>query len=99
MAAATISRRARRTREPDGVTVTMLTVAAFLVILALLAWPMRSSPAGPARRVVVLRRVYETRVVETVVGGAGRGGTSVAQSVSDSAPASSLPVIPVTRSS
>jgi hypothetical protein len=78
---------------------TMLTVAAFLVILALLAWPMRSSPTRPVRRVVFVRRVYETRVVETVVGGTGRSGTSVAQSVSDSAPASSLAVTPVTRSS
>jgi hypothetical protein len=45
---------------------------------------------------IVVRRVYETHVVETVVG-AARGGNSVTQSVSSSAAA--LPAAPVTRSS
>jgi len=97
--AETTSRRASPARGPDGVTVTLLTVAGFLVILALLAWQMRSAPTRPARRVIVMRRVYETRVVETVVGGSGPGGRSITQSVSGSAPASSPSATPVTRSS
>ena len=76
----------------------LLTLAAFLSILALLAWQVRSAPARPAHRVVLLRRVYETRVVETVIGPA-RGGGTVTQSVSSSAPASSLSTVPTTRSS
>jgi hypothetical protein len=98
-AAETTSRRASPARGPDGVTVTLLTVAGFLVILALLAWQMRSAPTHPARRVIVMRRIYETRVVETIVGGSRRGGSSITQSVSSSAPTSSLSTSPVTRSS
>jgi hypothetical protein len=74
----------------------MLTLAGFLAILALMAWQVRSSPARPPQRMIVVRRVYETHVVETVVG-AARGGNSVTQSVSSSAAA--LPAAPVTRSS
>jgi hypothetical protein len=74
----------------------MLSLAAFLVIFAGLAWQMRSVAAAPRRRVVLVRRVYETHVVETLVGRAG-GGSSVTQSVSSSVPASSPS--PVTRSS
>jgi hypothetical protein len=96
-AVATTSRKPARAAGPDGVTVTMLTVAAFLAILAFLASQMRASPARPARRVVVVRRVYETRVVETIVGGSG-GGSSVTQSASAS-PVTALPTAPTTRSS
>ena len=96
-AAATTSGKRPHGAGPDGVTVTLLTVAGFLAILALLASQMRAPPARPARRVVVVRRVYETRVVETVVGGAG-GGSSVTQSVSGT-PATALAPVPTTRSS
>jgi len=95
-AAATTSGKRPHGAGPDGVTVTLLTVAAFLATLALLASQMRASPARPAHRVVVVRRVYETRVVETVVGGAG--GSSVTQSVSGT-PATALAPVPTTRSS
>jgi hypothetical protein len=100
-AAETTRRRAPRVGGPDGVTVTMLTVAGFLLVLALLAWQMRSSSAAaPPHRVVVVRRVYETRVVETVVGGRGQtGGSSVTQSVSGSAGPSVSPSAAVTHSS
>lgn len=81
---------------PDGITVAFLTLAAFLAVLAVLAWQVRSTPRRPAHRVVVLRRVYETRVVETVP---GRGASSVSQSVSSSGATSSLSSAPTTRSS
>lgn len=96
-AVATTSRRALRAGGPDGVTVTMLTLAAFLVILAVLASEMRAAPARASRRVLVVRRVYETRVVERVVGGSG-SGSSVTQSVSSSAGAS-VSATPATRAS
>jgi hypothetical protein len=97
-AVATINARRARSTGPDGLTVTMLTLASFLAILALMAWQMRSAPARPLRRMIVVRRVYETRVVETVVG-AARGSGSVTQSVSSRAAPTSLPAAPVTRSS
>jgi hypothetical protein len=98
VAVATISARTARSTGPDGVTVTMLTLAGFLAILALMAWQIRSSPARPPRRMIVVRRVYETHVIETIVG-ATHGGNSVTQSVSSSAGGTSLPTTPATRSS
>lgn len=97
--ATTSPRRATVTAAAaDGVAVMLLTMAAFLVIVALLAWQVRSAPAQPRPRVIVLRRVYETRVVETVIGAAGERST-VTQSVSSSAPLASVSTGPTTRSS
>jgi len=49
-------------------------------------------------RMVVLRRVYETRVIETVVGAAGVAG-SVTQSVSSSGSAAGVAAAATTRTS
>jgi hypothetical protein len=88
----------RRATGPDRITVMLLTLTVFLVILAALAWQVRSVPARPRSRTVVVRRVYETRVVETVVGAQG-GGSGVTQSVSSSGSSSALPAAPTTRAS
>ena len=88
----------RAAAGPDRITVMLLTVTVFLVILAVLAWQMRSAPARPVHRMVVLRRVYETRVIETVVGAAGVAG-SVTQSVSSSGSAAGVPAAATTRTS
>lgn len=90
----------RAASGPDRLTVLLLTIAAFLAVLAVLAGQLQATGSGsPARPVVVLRKVYETRVVETVNGaGAGAGGTSVTQSVSSSGSASPASA-PTTRSS
>jgi hypothetical protein len=100
-AAATANRpgQSRRiTSGPDRTSVMLLAIAAFLAVLALLAWQLRSTASkSPQRPAVLLRRIYETTVVETVRGGGS--GTSVSQSVSSSG-SSSVPVAaPVTRSS
>ncbi len=104
MAAATehLTPAARRNRSggrsasgPDRFTVWLLSCAAFLVVLALLAGELRGpAPRTAHKPVVVLRRVYETRVIETVRGpaGGGGGGTSVSQSVSSSGSAAPAPV-------
>lgn len=73
----------------------LLTLAAVLTVLALLAWQLRTGAAvrtGPAR---VVRRVYQTTIVETVVGPSQHSGSSVTQSVSSSGPSSA----PATRTS
>jgi hypothetical protein len=89
--------RRKAASGPDRLTVLLLTLAVFLGVLALLASQLRATGSAAASRpVVVLRKVYETRVVTTVPGAGG--GTSVTQSVSSSgSPAMSS--APSTRSS
>jgi hypothetical protein len=83
----------------DRLTVVLLAVATLLLVLALLAGQLRPTATLAARRpVVVLRRVYETKVVETIPGSSGSNGTSVSQSVSSSGVAAA-PSAPTTRSS
>jgi hypothetical protein len=85
---------------PDRASVILLSLAAVLAVLALLAWELRSAPPRSARRAeVVLRRVYQTTVVETIVGSRSAAGTSVLQSVSSSGSGYSPVAAPTTRSS
>jgi hypothetical protein len=83
---------------PDRGSVLLFSLAAFLVVLTLMANQLRASAApAPQKRVVVVRRIYRTTIIETIVG-SGRG-TSVSQSMSSSG--SSLAYSPptTTRSS
>jgi len=91
----------RRASGPDRVTVALLAVAGFLAVLALLAWQMSSSAANAGGRpAIVLRRVYETTVIETIRGpGSGAGGSSVTQSVSSSGSSYASGALPTTRTS
>lgn len=82
----------------DRVTVVLFTLAAFLAVLALLAWQLGAASVRHRAAVTVLRRVYETTVVETVVG-AGRAGSSVTQSTSSAGGSSAYSAAPATRSS
>ena len=94
MATAATTRR-RGTAGPDRVTVVLLTLASFLAVLALLAWQLRTSATVGMSPSPVARRVYQTTVVETVVGPSQRSGSSVTQSVSSSGSSSG----PATRAS
>jgi uncharacterized membrane protein YgcG len=94
MATAATTRR-RETAGPDRVTVALLTLASFLAVLALLAWQLRTSATVGMSPSPVARRVYQTTVVETVVGPSQRSGSSVTQSVSSSGSSSG----PATRAS
>lgn len=92
-------RRGCRASGPDRLTVLLLTIAAFLIVLALLARQLQASePPITAHAVVVLRKVYETRYVETRAAAGGAAGTPVTQAVSNSASAP-VPAAPTTRSS
>jgi hypothetical protein len=86
----------RASAGADRVTVFLITAALFLGVLAFLAFQLSATVAPAAHRMVVVRRIYETRVVETIRGGGS--GTSVSQSVSSSG-SGALPAAPVTRSS
>ncbi len=90
-------RRAARS-GPDRLSVILFSLAAFLVVLALLATQLRAHPLrSTPRQVVVLRRIYRTTVIETAP---GRGsGTSVSQSVSSSGGGYSTSPAASTRSS
>ncbi len=84
----------RRHVAPDRLTVMLFAVAAFLVVLAVLISQMHTVAARP--KVVVVRRVYRTTVVETVLGQRG-GGTSVSQSTSNSGSVPTSLAAPTTR--
>lgn len=92
--------RRRRGSGPDRLTVALLALAGFLAVLALLAWQLSSSAANlKARPAILLHRVYETTVVETIQGSnSGGAGSSVTQSVSSSG-SSSSGAAPTTRTS
>ena len=85
--AATLPRLDRSRRGPDRVTVTLLTLAAFLAVFAILAARLRATavpvPALPPR-VVVLRRIYRTTIVDDGRS-EGRGGAATV-SASGAAP-------------
>ena len=99
-AAATIKRPART--GPDRVAVIMFSLAAFFCVLALLAHQLQAStPRATKRpRVIVVRRVYQTTVVTTLIGSGSGSGTSVSQSVSSSGSGYvPTPAAPTTRAS
>ena len=95
MATATATTRRRGVAGPDRLTVVLLTLASLLAVLALLAWQLRTSAAVRTSPPRVVRRVYQTTIVETVVGPRQRNGSSVTQSVSSSGSSSA----PATRAS
>lgn len=100
----TTARRRRTASGPDRLTVVLLSLAAFLVVLGLLAGQMSASAArAPAPRVVLLRKLVRTTVLETVTGGAGRPAavsSSQSSSVSGgSVSGGSVPAAPTTRTS
>jgi hypothetical protein len=94
--------RARRRggSGPDRLTVALLALAGFLAVLALLAGQLKAGAANVrARPVVVLRRVYETTVIETILGSRPGGGSSVTRSVSSSGSSYTSGPAPRTRAS
>jgi hypothetical protein len=86
----------------DRPTIALFSLAGFLVVLALLGSQLGVvGHAGARPREVLVRRVYQTTVVErvprSVAIGASTGSSTVTQSVSGS---SSIPAAaPVTRTS
>jgi hypothetical protein len=92
--------RGRDSSGPDRLTVVLFSLAAFLVVLALLAGQL---PAAANHRasspVLLVRKIYRTTIVETTAGGGGAGGTSVTQSVSNSGSSATALATPTTRSS
>lgn len=81
---------------PDRLTVILLSLTMFLGLVAVLADQLRA-PSTQQPRVVLIRRIYVTRIVRTVP---GRGsGTAVSQSVATSGSASPAAVTPTTRPS
>lgn len=84
-------------RGADRMTVLLVSLAGFLVVLALLAAELRTAPAPTAPRVVLLRRIYRTTVVESV--GGGSAGPAVTESVSSTGSSGVPAAAPVTRTS
>ncbi len=86
-------------RGPDRLTLVLLTLAAFLVVLALLASHLRPTAApASAHPVVVLRKIYRTRVIASAPG-SGPAASSITQSVSSSGSSLAAAATPTTRTS
>ncbi len=101
-ASAAYVRARRASAGPDRVAVALCSLAAFLVVLALLGTQLRHTSSTHAPRALVIRRVYRTTVVERVLpagAGGAANGKSVSQSVSGSGAEPPLPALPVTRTS
>ena len=96
--------RPRTGSGPSVVTTVWVALAAFLVLLIVLATQLRNDPtaaglAAQTPRVVVVRRIYETIVHERIIGASGKGGATTVSS-SSAVSASPLPAAPVaTRTS
>lgn len=88
-------------RGPDRVVIWLLSATTFLLLLAFLAFQLResasaSSAASEQRRPILLRRVYETKVVERVPARVPEGSST---SESSSSEAQAAPPAPMTRAS
>ena len=90
--------RRRGSGGPDRLTVMLFTIAAFLVVLALLAHQLPTANYEASHPVPVLRKIYRTTVIETIVGSSGPSGTSVSRSVSSSG-STGAAAVPTTRTS
>jgi hypothetical protein len=99
--AATLRRGARSHRGPDRLTVMLLTLAAFLAVFAILAARLQAVPAAPAPppQVVVLRRVYQTTIVDDGSRNGRGAATTVSVSSSGTAPTTAPAAAPTTRTS
>lgn len=88
-----------RRAGPDRVAVGLFSLAGFLVVLALLGAQAGGSSRSAAHpRAVLLRRVYDTTVVERVIGAGSHahgGGTSESQTIGP--PSGGAPAAAVTR--
>lgn len=78
----------------DRLTIAMASIAAFLIVLALLATQLgHAGSTHPTARAVLVRRIYETTVVERVPAtSSARSTNSVTQSVSGTGAVSATPV-------
>lgn len=88
-------------RGPDRVVIWLLSATTFLLLLAFLAFELRESSSttntGSERhRPILLRRVYETKVVERVPARVPEGSST---SESSSSEAQAAPEAPMTRAS
>lgn len=76
-------------RKGDRVSVALFSLAAFLVVLALLGSQLgQGAQRPPAHAAVLVRKIYRTTVLERVIGARAKPGasqTSVSQSTAGTA--------------
>lgn len=93
MAVMTTERR-RRGGGPDRISVVLFSITAFLGVLALLVSQLHVAPATRPKLVEV-RRVYRTTVIETVLG--SRAAATVVSSSTSGAASTPPATAPTTR--
>jgi hypothetical protein len=92
------SSRRRARGGSDRLSVLLFSVAAFLVVFALLVSQLPAAGSAVSRPAPVLRKIIRTTIIETIKGGTGPNGTLVSQSVSGSSSGPSV-AAPTTRTS
>ena len=92
------SSRRRARGGSDRLSVLLFSVAAFLVVFALLVSQLPAAGSVVSPPVPVLRKIIRTTIIETIKGGTGPNGTSVSQSVSGSSSGPSV-AAPTTHAS
>lgn len=84
----------------DRLTIAAVSLAAGLIVLALLATQLsHAGPNRPAARAVLLRRIYQTTVVERVPPSASGATPPSTSSVTQSSSGAGTALAPVTRTS
>lgn len=86
-----MAERTSAKRGGDAVTVGLVSIAGFLLVLALLGSQLRAASARTAPRPVLVRKIYRTTVDERVIGAVSRGPSSTS-SESSSGSAAAVPL-------
>lgn len=80
---------------PDPLSIALFSLALLMILVALLAHQLTSS--APVKRAAVpftlIRKIYRTRVIETIIGPGPAIGPSVTQSVASSGSMSAAPMV------
>jgi hypothetical protein len=90
----------RRPRGIDRISVALFSAAGFFVVLALLATQLQPTAFGNVRQpAAAVRKLYVTKVIETIADGRGPDSSSSSNPVASSTAAPAAPAAPVTGSS
>lgn len=88
------SARAASRGGPDRLSIALFSLALLMILIALLAHQFGTGGAAKAApRVTLIRKVYRTRVIETIIAPGPSSAPTVSQSVASSGAVASAPLV------